>query len=34
MNNTQKFAKIDKLAEGLRGRGAEFEADTLKNTRT
>ena len=32
MNNTHKFAELDKLAEGLRGRGPEFEADTLKNT--
>ena len=32
MTNTQKFAELDKLAEGLRGRGPEFEADTLKNT--
>ena len=32
MSETQKFAKIDKLAEGLRGHGAELEAGTLKNT--
>ena len=32
MNNTHKFAELDKLAEGLRGLGPDLEAGTLENT--